>query len=145
MSDTRIWRAGNRAIVRRGAVVAALVVAVGVLAGCEVLTPQQLADTVAAALRRGFVRDPSVSAEIVTYRPFFILGEVTLPGQYPYVPNMTVETAVAIAGGFTPRAYRHDADIDRPVPGGVLRSREEVSLFAQVLPGDTVVIKERWF
>ena len=47
-----------------------------------------------------------MAIEVETYRPFFILGEVTQPGQYPYVPNMTVETAVAIAGGFTPRAYR---------------------------------------
>ena len=54
----------------------------------------------------GFIRDPSVAVEIETYRPFFVLGEVTFPGQYPYVPNMTVENAIAIAGGFTPRAYR---------------------------------------
>ena len=47
------------------------------------------------------------------YRPFFILGEVTLPGQYPYVPNMTVETAVAIAGGYTPRAFKQQ-DRDQP-------------------------------
>lgn len=109
------------------------------------LTTQQLTGAVAAKLRAGFIREPHVAIEVESYRPFFILGEVTLPGQYPYVPNMTVETAVAIAGGFTPRAYRHEAKIDRPVPGGVLRSREAVSLFTQVLPGDTVVIKERWF
>jgi polysaccharide export outer membrane protein len=113
--------------------------------GARGLTTQQLTGAVAAKLRAGFIREPHVAIEVESYRPFFILGEVTLPGQYPYVPNMTVETAVAIAGGFTPRAYRNDADIDRPVPGGVLRSREPVSLFTQVLPGDTVVIKERWF
>jgi polysaccharide export outer membrane protein len=113
--------------------------------GARGLTTQQLTGAVAAKLRGGFIREPHVAIEVETYRPFFILGEVTLPGQYPYVPNMTVEMAVAIAGGFTPRAYRHDAKIDRPVPGGVLRSRESVSLFTQVLPGDTVVIKERWF
>jgi polysaccharide export outer membrane protein len=109
------------------------------------LTTQQLTGAVAAKLRAGFIREPHVAIEVEAYRPFFILGEVTLPGQYPYVPNMTIETAVAIAGGFTPRAYRHDAEIDRPVPGGVLRSRESASLFTPVLPGDTVVIKERWF
>jgi polysaccharide export outer membrane protein len=109
------------------------------------LTTQQLTRAVAAKLRAGFIREPHVAIEVETYRPFFILGEVTLPGQYPYVPNMTVETAVAIAGGFTPRAYRHEAKIDRPVPGGVLRSREAVPLLSHVQPGDTVVIKERWF
>lgn len=113
--------------------------------GARGLTTQQLARAVATKLRAGFIREPHVAIEVETYRPFFILGEVTLPGQYPYVPNMTVETAVAIAGGFTPRAYRHEVKIDRPVPGGVLRSREAVPLLSPVQPGDTVVIKERWF
>ena len=81
------------------------------------LTTQQLARAVAAKLRAGFIREPHVAIEVETYRPFFILGEVTQPGQYPYVPNMTVETAVAIAGGFTPRAYRYDVKIDRPTAG----------------------------
>ena len=70
------------------------------------LTSTQLARAIADRLRQGFVREPHVAVEVEIYRPFFILGEVIAPGQYPYVPNMTVETAVAIAGGFTPRAYR---------------------------------------
>jgi polysaccharide biosynthesis/export protein len=86
-----------------------------------------------------------VAIEVESYRPFFILGEVTFPGQYPYVPNMTVETAVAIAGGFTPRAYRWDVHIDRPVSAGGGRSRGSVPLLTRVRPGDTVIIKERWF
>jgi glycosyltransferase involved in cell wall biosynthesis len=55
-------------------------------------------------LRNGFIREPSVAVEIESYRPSFILGEVAAPGQYPYVPNMIAESAVAIAGGFSPRA-----------------------------------------
>jgi polysaccharide export outer membrane protein len=109
------------------------------------LTTQALARAVAAKLRAGFIRDPHVAIEVETYRPFFILGEVTQPGQYPYVPNMTVETAVAIAGGFTPRAYRYDVKIDRPTAGETLRSRAGVPLLTRVEPGDTIVIKERWF
>jgi polysaccharide biosynthesis/export protein len=70
---------------------------------------------------------------------------VTQPGQYPYVPNMSIETAVAIAGGFTPRAYRNDVQIDRPASGGAVRSRGSVPLLTRVQPGDTIVIKERWF
>ena len=70
---------------------------------------------------------------------------MTQPGQYPYVPNMTVETAVAIAGGFTPRAYRNDVNIDRPTAGVTARSRASVPLLTRVQPGDTIVIKERWF
>jgi polysaccharide export outer membrane protein len=109
------------------------------------LTTQALARAVAAKLRAGFIREPHVAIEVETYRPFFILGEVTLPGQYPYVPNMTVETAVAIAGGFTPRAYRYDVKIDRPTAGETMRSRASVPLLTRVQPGDTIVIKERWF
>jgi polysaccharide export outer membrane protein len=109
------------------------------------LTTQQLARAIAQKLRAGFIREPHVAIEVETYRPFFILGEVTQPGQYPYVPNMTVETAVAIAGGYTPRAYRWDVKIDRPAEGGTLRSRASVPLLTRVRPGDTIIIKERWF
>ena len=69
-------------------------------------TTARLATEIAAKLRKGFIREPSVAVEVEAYRPFFILGEVAAPGQYPYVPNMTVESAVAIAGGFSPRARR---------------------------------------
>jgi polysaccharide export outer membrane protein len=109
------------------------------------LTTQQLSRAVAARLRGGFIREPHVAIEVETYRPFFILGEVTQPGQYPYVPNMTVETAVAIAGGFTPRAYRYEVKIDRPAAGTVVRGRSAVPLLTRVQPGDTITIKERWF
>jgi polysaccharide biosynthesis/export protein len=107
------------------------------------LTPQQLSDAVAAALRRGFVRDPSVSVEIVTYRPFFILGEVNTPGQYPYVAHMTVETAVAIAGGYSPRGSRDDVMISRTVNG--VTSRFLAPMTFPIRPGDTIRVKERWF
>jgi polysaccharide export outer membrane protein len=107
------------------------------------LTPAALARAVADRLRQGFVREPHVAIEVEVYRPFFILGEVTAPGQYAYVPHMTVEKAVAVAGGFTPRAYRWDIEIERPVAGGVVR--QAVPPIARVRPGDTIVVKERWF
>ena len=107
-------------------------------------TTQQLARAVAQKLRGGFIREPHVAIEVEIYRPFFILGEVTQPGQYPYVPNMTVETAVAIAGGYTPRAYRYDVKLDRP-EGGTMRSRTNSPLLTRIQPGDTIIIKERWF
>jgi len=66
------------------------------------LTTQQLSQRIAARLKQGYVREPHVSVEVEAYRPFFILGEVTNPGQYPYVANMTAETAVAIAGDLGP-------------------------------------------
>jgi polysaccharide export outer membrane protein len=107
------------------------------------LTTEQLAHAIASRLRNGFVREPHVAVEVEIYRPFFILGEVALPGQYAYVPHMTVENAVAIAGGFTPRAYRWDVRIDRPVEGGVIR--KSVPPITRVRPGDTIKVKERWF
>jgi polysaccharide export outer membrane protein len=106
-------------------------------------TTQALSALIADRLRRGFIREPHVSIEVEIYRPFFILGEVIAPGQYPYVPHMTVETAVAIAGGYTPRAYRWDINLDRRAPGGTVR--RSVPPLAHVQPGDTIVIKERWF
>lgn len=106
-------------------------------------TPAQLQAAIAAKLRQGFVREPHVAVEIEAYRPFFILGEVTLPGQYPYVANMTVETAVAIAGGYTPRAQKHRIAISRQVGG--LTEQRIVSPNFPVHPGDTVKVAERWF
>ena len=108
--------------------------------GC---TTTQLARVIADRLRRGYIREPHVAIEVESYRPFFILGEVLAPGQYPYVPNMTVETAVAIAGGYTPRAYRSNAEISRS--GGGITARQKVPSITPVRPGDTITISERWF
>jgi polysaccharide biosynthesis/export protein len=107
------------------------------------LTTSQLSGSIAARLRQGFIREPSVAVEIEAYRPFFILGEVMLPGQYPFVANMTVETAVAIAGGFAPRAYRDTVDLTRPAAGGT--TRQTVPVATAVRPGDTIKVGERWF
>jgi polysaccharide export outer membrane protein len=103
----------------------------------------ELARVVGARLRNGFIREPHLAIEIESYRPFFILGEVTYPGQYPFVPNMTVETAIAIAGGFTPRAYRWDVKVARNQGGQA--HRISVPLTYALRPGDTITIDERWF
>ncbi|HEX2215790.1 MAG TPA: polysaccharide biosynthesis/export family protein [Xanthobacteraceae bacterium] len=107
------------------------------------LTTAELSQAIASRLRRGFIREPHVAVEIEAYRPFFILGEVTHPGQYPYVPNMTVETAVAIAGGFTPRAWKRRFKITRNFDGVITRGK--VPLIHPVHPGDTINVAERWF
>lgn len=107
------------------------------------LTPGQLANVVAGKLRNGYIREPYVAAEVETYRPFFILGEVAAPGQYPYVPNLTVETAVAIAGGFTPRAKRDEVQMTRSNAAG--STRAAVPLQTPMSPGDSIVVGERWF
>jgi polysaccharide export outer membrane protein len=107
------------------------------------MTAAGLQASIVAKLRNGYVREPHVAVEVEAYRPFFILGEVTLPGQYPYVPNMTVETAVAIAGGYTPRAFKYKIEISRQVNG--LTEKRVVSPEHPVRPGETVHIAERWF
>jgi len=106
-------------------------------------TPQGLAADITARLRNGFIREPSVAVEIESYRPFFILGEVQAPGQYPYVPNMTVESAVAIAGGFSPRARKDRVTITHTDASGT--SRAIVPPGTPLSPGDTVLVGERWF
>jgi polysaccharide biosynthesis/export protein len=107
------------------------------------LTTDQLSRRIADQLRQGFIREPHVAVEIEAYRPFFILGEVTQPGQYPYVANMTVETAVAIAGGFAPRAFRKTMVVSRIVNGQQVRMTVPVT--CPIRPGDTVNVQERWF
>jgi polysaccharide biosynthesis/export protein len=106
-------------------------------------TPAGLAAEIARKLRNGYIRDPSVAVEIESYRPFFILGEVAAPGQYPYVPNMSVESAVAIAGGFSPRARRDSVTLTHTDGSGAMRV--VVPLGTAVRPGDTVLVGERWF
>jgi polysaccharide export outer membrane protein len=106
-------------------------------------TPAELASAITARLRGGYIRDPSVAVEIEAYRPFFILGEVAAPGQYPYVPNMSVESAVAIAGGFSPRARRDYVTLTHTDASG--SSRYVAPLGTPLRPGDTVFVGERWF
>ena len=106
-------------------------------------TPAGLAAEISGKLRNGYIRDPSVAVEIEAYRPFFILGEVAAPGQYPYVPNMSVESAVAIAGGFSPRARRDSVTLTHTDNAGP--SRAVVPLGTPLSPGDTVLVGERWF
>ncbi len=106
-------------------------------------TPAGLAAEITGRLRNGYIREPSVAVEIESYRPFFILGEVAAPGQYPYVPNMSVESAVAIAGGFSPRAKRDRVTLTHTDSSG--STRYVVPLGTSLSPGDTVLVSERWF
>lgn len=107
------------------------------------LTTAQLEGNIAQKLRAGFVRNPDVSLEIEQYRPFFIMGEVRTPGQFPYVAGMTAQKAIAIAGGFTARGYQKNVDITRQINGEVLTGR--VPITDPIRPGDTIYIRERLF
>lgn len=87
--------------------------------------------------------NPSVSVEVLTYRPVFILGEVSKPGQYPYQPGMTVLTAVAVAGGFTYRAQTDYASILRNTDDHTVEGRAPRG--TTVRPGDVIDVPERYF
>jgi polysaccharide biosynthesis/export protein len=106
------------------------------------MSTEALSQAIAARLRQGYVREPHVAVEVETYRPFFVLGEIITPGQFAFVPGMTVENAVAIAGGFTPRADRHQVELHRLIHGQVMRAT--VPLDYWVRPGDTILVSERW-
>lgn len=106
-------------------------------------TAQQMEKEIADKLRQGYLRDPDVSVEIDRYRPIFVMGEVGAAGQYSYVPGLTVQKAIAIAGGFTPRANQESVDITRDINGKVMTGRVVTS--DPLLPGDTVYVRERLF
>jgi polysaccharide export outer membrane protein len=110
----------------------------------EGLTPKQLEAAVAAALRRAnMFRNPSVSVEVIAYRPVFILGEVARAGQYPYQPGMTVVTAAAVAGGYTYRAVQDRATIVRTVNGSAVEGAAGRQTYVE--PGDVITVPERHF
>lgn len=107
------------------------------------LTTFELENRIAAQLKEKYVKDPKVTIEVEIYRPFFILGEVRRPGQYPYVTGMTVETAVAIAGGYTERAKERKVELTQRVNGRSMTVL--VPPVHPVRPGDTIKVMERFF
>ncbi len=103
----------------------------------------EFVDQLGTRLRAGYVRDPSISVEVTGFRPFFILGEVSEPGTFPYNSNLTVMNAVAIANGFTYRADTRRVFIKRD---GETEEREyRLTSTLMVQPGDTIRIPERRF
>ncbi len=108
------------------------------------LTTDELSQSIAGELnRRGYIRDPSVSVEIVEYRPVFVLGEVNRPGQYAFQPGMTVLSVAAVAGGFTYRAVQDQAAVVRLVQGQPVEGK--ATPLTILRPGDVVTIYERRF
>jgi len=106
-------------------------------------TTNELQGIIRSRLGSEYVKDPQVSVDIQQNRPFFILGEVRNAGQYPYVSGMTVETAVAIGGGYTERASDRSFRITRKIDG-VVQEIEALGL-TPIRPGDTVYVFERYF
>jgi protein involved in polysaccharide export with SLBB domain len=96
-------------------------------------------ETLLESKLKEYMREPNVSVEIVSYRPFYIVGEVRRPGSYPYVDGMTVMNAIAIAGGFTYRAQEKEFVIQRN------NSSAGAGQITRIAPGDVIVVRERFF
>ena len=107
-------------------------------------TTSELQQKIASKLNPDYLINPSVSAEIVTRRPFYVVGEVQKPGNYPYVSDITAVNAIAMAGGFTRRARKNDVYIRRlDKDGKVVRIEANVGTGLQA--GDTLEVRERVF
>jgi polysaccharide biosynthesis/export protein len=106
-------------------------------------TVKDLGGVIRSRLGTEYVRDPQVTVDVLQNRPFFILGEVKTAGQYPYVSGMTIETAIAIAGGHSERASMRSYRITRRNNGFV--EQIEAPGDYVLLPGDTVFVHERFF
>ncbi|NYZ17798.1 polysaccharide export protein [Azospirillum sp. RWY-5-1] len=106
-------------------------------------TTRDLEGDIAKRLAQGYVRDARVSVEVLNHRPFYILGEVRNPGQYPYVNGMTALSAVAMAGGFTYRAREDYVLVTRGADPEKQIRRAPVT--TAIMPDDVVRIAERYF
>ncbi len=92
---------------------------------------------------KDYLVNPRVNVEVLNYRPFYILGEVQRPGSYPYVGGMTVINAVALGGGYTPRANKDHIVIKRAANPNA--GEQEIREDGVVLPGDVIRVPERFF
>jgi polysaccharide export outer membrane protein len=107
------------------------------------LTVKQLEQTIIDRLKPDYLKDPSVSVDVLNYRPFYIYGEVNNPGSYAYVNGMTVVNAIAMAGGFTYRAKKSRVEITRA--NDPSKTPKEGNPDTPVLPGDVIEVPERFF
>lgn len=107
------------------------------------LTPSALGKSISAALADGYVLNPQVNVEVKNYRPIYILGEVNKPGEYPYIPDMTILAAIAKADGFTYRAQQKQIFIKRSDQPREVKIR--LGSNTRIYPGDTIRITERFF
>ncbi len=107
------------------------------------MTLSEVEKLIYEGLKGDYLINPSVAVTIVEYRPFFIDGEVKQPGGYPYQPGLSVNKAVALAGGYTERASRDDIQVVREKNGSPISL--EVDVGALIQPGDVITIPQRFF
>lgn len=107
------------------------------------LTVGKLKDNITQGLNGRYLKDPNVSVSVLEYREFFVNGEVKKPGAFPYLPGLTVQRAISIAGGFTERASQSSVLLEREKDAN--REGVEVELNAPIAPGDVVIVEESFF
>jgi polysaccharide biosynthesis/export protein len=107
------------------------------------LTTGQIERLVVQRLKAGFLRDPKVSVQAINLRPFYIMGQVTTGGSFSYQPGMSVQNAIAIAGGYGSRADQSEVMLTRKSAKGT--NTYKVPVTTQVYPGDIIYVRERWF
>ncbi len=107
------------------------------------LTEMRLEKAIIKKLKPDYLINPRVSVEILSYRPFYIIGEVKNPGSYSYVNGMAVVNAVAVAGGYTYRAKTSAVTVIREKDQS--RKKMEVDQNTKIFPGDIIEVPERWF
>ena len=108
------------------------------------VTTSQLQQAIAAKLKPDYMVNPNVSAEVISRRPFYVIGEVQKPGNYTFVTSLTAINAVAMAGGFTRRARKNDFYVRRTSADGQT-VRVEAHSGTLLQPGDTLEVRERIF
>jgi polysaccharide biosynthesis/export protein len=107
------------------------------------MSTPQIERMIAGRLRAGYLKDPQVSVQATTLRPFYVMGEVTTSGSYAYQPGITVQNAIAIGGGYGARADKTQVLLTRRDASGTHTSKVPVT--TQIYPGDIVYVRERWF
>jgi polysaccharide export outer membrane protein len=105
------------------------------------MTTAAIEAEVGRRLRNGYLRNPDISVEVSQYRPFFAMGEVGNPGQFAFIPGMTIQQAIAVAGGFSARADKFSVEVTRSYGGRVETARLKLS--DPIMPGDTIYVRER--
>ena len=108
-------------------------------------SPSQLERHIAGMLQNGYLVNPSVNVTVIEYRPFYINGEVRSPGSYPYQPGLTLDKAIALAGGLTDRASTRKMFVTKGLGGGKTEEGSRVFLNSRIAPGDIITIKEGFF
>jgi protein involved in polysaccharide export with SLBB domain len=107
------------------------------------LTKAELEQQITTGLKSKYLRDPKVTVDVISYRPFYVLGEVSKPGEYPFRSGLNVLSAIAIAGGATYRANNSKVTIQRF--GETQSTEAEQSSSVLIMPGDVVRVPERFF